>query len=131
VKAKQVILIRKDLKMRRGKEIAQGSHASMEFLTRPLRNSANSNTATEASIALDPITVRWLDHGMPKVCLQVHSEDELLHHHQQALQKGLKSSLIKDAGKTEFHGVATYTACAIGPEEATAIDEITGTLSLY
>jgi PTH2 family peptidyl-tRNA hydrolase len=31
---KQVIVIRKDLKMRRGKEIAQGSHASMAFLTR-------------------------------------------------------------------------------------------------
>ncbi|MDX1812973.1 MAG: peptidyl-tRNA hydrolase, partial [Gammaproteobacteria bacterium] len=33
---KQVILIRKDLTMRRGKEIAQGSHASMAFLVEQL-----------------------------------------------------------------------------------------------
>ena len=31
---KQVIVIRKDLKMRRGKEIAQGAHASMAWLSR-------------------------------------------------------------------------------------------------
>ncbi len=30
---KQIIVIRKDLKMRRGKEIAQGSHASMAFMS--------------------------------------------------------------------------------------------------
>ncbi|MGZ3423232.1 MAG: peptidyl-tRNA hydrolase, partial [Polyangiales bacterium] len=33
---KQVIVVRRDLKMRRGKEIAQGSHASMAFLTERL-----------------------------------------------------------------------------------------------
>jgi PTH2 family peptidyl-tRNA hydrolase len=33
---KQVIVIRRDLRMRRGKEIAQGAHASMAWLTRRL-----------------------------------------------------------------------------------------------
>jgi hypothetical protein len=33
---KQVIVIRKDLKMRRGKECAQAAHASMAFITRRL-----------------------------------------------------------------------------------------------
>jgi len=33
IHTKQVIVIRKDLKMRRGKEIAQGAHASIAFLT--------------------------------------------------------------------------------------------------
>lgn len=34
--SKQVIVIRRDLKMRRGKEVAQGSHASMAWLSHRL-----------------------------------------------------------------------------------------------
>ena len=34
---KQVIVIRRDLKMRRGKEIAQGAHASVSFLVKLIR----------------------------------------------------------------------------------------------
>ena len=37
---KQVIVMRRDLKMRRGKEIAQGSHASISFLTKPMQERA-------------------------------------------------------------------------------------------
>ena len=122
---KQTILIRKDLKMRRGKEIAQGSHASMEFLISQLRNT------TQATVEIDDATRNWIDAGMAKVCLQVSCEEELLKYHQDALKAGLKSALIQDSGRTEFHGVATYTACAIGPESVQAIDQITGTLALY
>lgn len=125
MKYKQTILIRKDLKMRRGKEIAQGSHASMEFLISQLRNSA------KATVEIDEATRNWIDAGMAKVCLQIHSEEELLKYHQAALAAGLKSALIRDSGRTEFHGVATYTACAIGPEPVDTIDQITGTLALY
>lgn len=111
--------------MRRGKEIAQGSHASMEFLISQLR-------ATDTpGLNIDEATRSWIATGMAKVCLQVHSEQELLSYHSEALKSGLKSALIRDSGRTEFHGVATYTACAIGPEPAPAIDQITNTLSLY
>jgi peptidyl-tRNA hydrolase len=34
--------------------------------------------------------------------------------------------MIVDSGKTEFGGVSTTTCCAIGPNEAEAIDQITG-----
>ena len=111
--------------MRRGKEIAQESHASMEFLVSQLR------TDGTPSLDIDEATRRWIAAGMAKVCLQVHSEEELLSYHHEALKSGLKSALIRDSGRTEFHGVATYTACAIGPEAADAIDQITSTLSLY
>jgi len=40
---KQVIVIRKDLKMRRGKECAQSSHATMSFLTRQIQNNSSGN----------------------------------------------------------------------------------------
>ena len=41
---KQVIVIRKDLKMRRGKEIAQGCHAAMAFITRRICESYRLNS---------------------------------------------------------------------------------------
>ena len=115
--------------MRRGKEIAQGSHASMEFLIAQLR--ATVGATDSPGLNIDEATRSWIATGMAKVCLQVHSEEELLSYHNKALKSGLKSALIRDSGRTEFHGVATYTACAIGPEPATAIDQITSTLSLY
>lgn len=125
---KQVILVRRDLKMRRGKEIAQGSHASSEFLVRQLRKTSSDQ---EVVMQLRKVEREWIKVGMAKVCLKVNSEEELLEHHQKALDAGLSSYLIRDAGKTEFGGRPTYTACAIGPDYAAEIDKITGDLVLY
>lgn len=126
---KQVILVRKDLKMRRGKEIAQGSHASMEFLVSQLRESLRLNT--ELAVLLNDKEKSWVQEGMAKVCLQVNSEQELLDHYEKAKIHGLKSYLIQDSGRTEFAGVPTFTACAIGPDEAELIDAVTRDLKLY
>jgi PTH2 family peptidyl-tRNA hydrolase len=126
---KQVILIRKDLKMRRGKEIAQGSHASMEFLVSQLREHLINDT--NLSIELNAKEKRWISEGMAKVCLQVNSEQELLDYHEKAKSQGLKSYLIRDSGRTEFGGNPTFTACAIGPDEVEQIDPVTGDLVLY
>jgi PTH2 family peptidyl-tRNA hydrolase len=128
---KQVILIRRDLKMRRGKEIAQGSHASMDFLIEPLREQLEKDKDARLTLALSAEERQWVEHGMAKVCLQVNSESELLGHHERALAAGLKSYLIEDSGRTEFHGQPTLTACAIGPAEAGKIDVVTGDLALY
>lgn len=126
---KQVILIRKDLKMRRGKEIAQGSHAAMEFLVSRIRHQARSGAAVP--VDLSATERAWISAGMGKVCLQVNSEEELLSHHQKAVELGLASHLIRDSGRTEFGGVPTLTACAIGPDDALKIDQVTGDLKLY
>lgn len=129
MRVKQVILIRKDLNMRRGKEIAQGSHASMDFLIEPLRQMLVQNKATQ--LEFSEVEKHWIVHGMAKVCLRVNSEEDLIAHHEKALAAGLKSFMIQDSGRTEFHGQPTLTACAIGPDLAERIDEITGDLTLY
>jgi PTH2 family peptidyl-tRNA hydrolase len=120
---KQVILIRRDLKMRRGKEIAQGSHASMEFLTSRLRGGAG--------LTLSITERQWMENGMAKVCLQVGSEEELVSLFEKARAAGLEAHLVRDSGRTEFGGVPTLTALAIGPADAAAIDAVTGHLALY
>ena len=127
---KQVILIRKDLKMRRGKEIAQGSHASMQFLVTQIVNQKFTDS-TQIPVSLSEVELAWLNKGMAKVCLRVNSKEELLQYHEKAKTAGLKSYLIQDSGRTEFAGQPTYTACAIGPAEVDSIDAITGDLVPY
>lgn len=123
---KQVIVIRKDLKMRRGKEIAQGAHASMAFLSHVVRQALSGDT-----LALSIPQVEWIMGLFAKVVVRVDSEEELVAVHEAAKAAGLDSHLIVDAGLTEFNGVPTATACAIGPDEAEKIDAITGSLTLY
>jgi PTH2 family peptidyl-tRNA hydrolase len=114
---KQVIVMRKDLKMRRGKEIAQGSHACMIFL---LKNRK-----------LTPVEEKWVKGNFKKVCLQIDSEERLVEIHKKALELGLESNLVIDSGVTEFNGVPTKTCLAIGPDYSDKIDVLTGTLKLY
>jgi PTH2 family peptidyl-tRNA hydrolase len=121
---KQVIVIRRDLKMRRGKEIAQGSHASMAFLSRQLQAGGNTVQLTDEA-------KQWMEKYFTKICLQVDTEAELLEVYQNAKDKGLEVHLITDSGRTEFNGVPTNTCLAIGPNYADRIDEVTAHLKLY
>ena len=116
---KQVILMRKDLKMRRGKEIAQGSHAAMSFLVKG-----------QVKIGSHLLN-KWLNGGQTKVCLQIHSEEELMELYQKAIDNGLIANFITDAGRTEFNGIPTKTCVAIGPNKSEDIDKITKHLKLY
>lgn len=127
---KQVIVIRRDLKMRRGKEIAQGAHASSAWITHLVLASLDPRTG-QATIALDPVAQLWITTSWRKVTLQVGTEEELVALHAAARARGLRSELITDSGRTEFGGVPTRTALAIGPDLASTIDEVTGHLALY
>ena len=112
---KQVIVLRKDLKMRKGKMVAQGCHASMKATLENMDH---------------PDVKAWLDGRFAKIVVSVDTEDELFAIHRAAKDAGLVCSLIQDAGFTEFGGVPTYTAVAVGPSLAEKIDVITGELKL-
>ena len=122
---KQVIVLRKDLGLRKGKMVAQGAHASMAALL-----SVASAEADAVCIPLTEAVRPWLTGRFTKVCVSVTSEEALLEVYQQAKDQGLICALIQDSGQTEFGGVPTYTAVAIGPDSAERIDLITGSLSL-
>lgn len=118
---KQVIVIRKDLNMRKGKAIAQGCHASIAWLGNVYRNKEELTKEQQ----------HWMDGNFRKVCLYVESEEELKEIHREAIEAGLTSTLVMDDGLTEFNGVKTLTCCAIGPHEDIKIDAITIHLKLY
>jgi peptidyl-tRNA hydrolase, PTH2 family len=123
---KQVIVIRRDLGMRRGKEIAQGSHASMMWLVTRL-----SWVGRQAGAFFTPAEQEWLSRGVRKVVCVVTTEDELRKVWAEASEAGLESHLVTDAGRTEFHGNPTVTAVAVGPDYDEKIDPVTRHLTLY
>lgn len=124
---KQVIVMRKDLNMRKGKMVAQGAHASMKFITDGMSFNSEDNTA---SILLDDDLSEWLGNSFTKICLYVESEEELDMAYQAARDAGLRVSMIEDNGTTEFNGVKTKTCIAIGPNKSDEINIVTGHLKL-
>lgn len=125
MEAKQVIVIRKDLNMRKGKMVAQGCHACLGAVLQ-----------CKWQLLLLPFfpntpLYKWLRGPFVKICVSVNSENEFLTIAAKVrMNKKIPLSVIKDAGRTEFKGVATYTALGIGPWWADELDEITGHLKL-
>jgi PTH2 family peptidyl-tRNA hydrolase len=122
---KQTIVLRKDLNMRKGKMVAQGAHASMRAILQ-LGHREGGNFVVPLDERLEP----WLLGRFKKICVSVNSEAELLQLHQEAKAAGLIAALIQDAGLTEFGGVPTYTALAVGPDREDRVELITGSLPL-
>ena len=110
---KQVILVRKDLKMPKGKISVQVSHASVEATLKSDRE----------------IIRKWNEEGMKKVVLKVDSKEELLKYREKADNANLVIALVTDAAKT-FFKKPELTCLAIGPDKDEKIDKITGKLKL-
>lgn len=134
---KQVIVMRKDLNMRKGKMVAQGAHASMKALLHTMEQEFHEGFGDKGELFTLSLTDRcesyigkWLDGAFTKICLSVDSEAELDAIVKQARDEGMLCSVIIDSGATEFNGVPTKTCCAIGPWDSEQIDKITGHLKL-
>ena len=123
---KQVIVMRKDLNMRKGKMIAQGAHAALGIFAQEMEIQDNNI----AEVSLWPEAIEWLTGSYAKVCVGVDSKQELLDIYEAAKALELPRILIHDNGTTEFGGVTTVTCCAIGPHKYDLIDQVTGHLKL-
>jgi len=110
---KQVILVRNDLKMDKGKMSVQVAHASVDAVLNSNRNKVDA----------------WLDDGAKKVALKVATVAELIKYKKLADKQGLITALIKDAGKT-FFKEPTITCLAIGPDDDDLIDAVTKDLKM-
>lgn len=125
--AKQVIVMRKDLGMRKGKMIAQGAHASLKVV---VEAGSVDDTGTVMTVALSAPMAAWLTGRFTKVCVGVESEAALDEIVTRARAAGVPCAVIVDAGVTEFRGVPTKTCCAVGPAWVEDVDAITGELGL-
>ena len=127
---KQVIVIRRDLRMRRGKEIAQGAHAATAWLANRVLQRMMPNGSVD-HLALSTAEQAWLESSFRKVTVKVSSEEELMAVYQKALEAGLVVHLVTDRGLTEFGGIPTRTCLAVGPDYDDLVDPVTGDLELY
>ncbi len=113
---KQVIVVRTDIKMGKGKLAAQVAHASLTAFLEVL-----SKERIKAE--------KWLNEGQKKVVLKVNSLEELLKIYEKAKKEGLNAVLIEDKGLTQLEP-GTITCIGIGPDEEHKIDEVTSKLKL-
>lgn len=130
---KQVIVMRKDLNMRKGKMVAQGAHASMKVFFDKMTEQDNGGLGdglVTKTLDLNKEEFEWVNGLFTKICVSVNSEQELTDIYAAAKQAGLNVALIEDSGLTEFHGIPTKTCLAIGPNSSEEIDKITGNLQL-
>lgn len=127
---KQVIVLRKDLGMRKGKMIAQGAHASMRAILAHATASHDADGNPQLVVQGPRAMHEWLSNRFKKIAVGVQSEEELVEIHAKAVAAGLPCALIRDSGKTEFGGVPTLTAAAVGPAAPREVDAITGHLGL-
>jgi len=97
---KQVILVRKDLKLQKGKMAAQVAHASVEATLRAKKD----------------VVKAWRAEGMKKIVLKVPDKKTLFLYEQKAKEAGLVTAIITDAGKTHI-APGTVTCMAIGPDK--------------
>lgn len=110
---KQVIVIRGDLKLSRGKLAAQVAHAALDSYKAADRKTRDA----------------WEQEGAKKVVVEVPDLKALGDIKKKAAQAGLPLALIRDAGRTEIPP-GTVTCLGIGPEEDKKIDKVTGKLKV-
>lgn len=138
-RSKMMIVMRRDLKMRKGKIAAQAGHACVDVILMALKKEGRSGDFTVSESGAEFLNLggkqtplsEWFEYGCAKICVYVDSEEALLGIAEKARERGILVSVITDAGMTEFHGVPTKTCLALEPLPSDVADEITGALPLY
>jgi peptidyl-tRNA hydrolase, PTH2 family len=131
----QQVIVMINMKIRKGKLIAQGAHAGMMFMTRKLKQLPRL-TGSRLVGAFTEEELEWLKGSFTKIVLQVPSEEALVAVYEKAKAAGLTVYMVEDKGLTEFKDEQgnprkTLTCLAIGPHAKSKIDPITKDLELY
>ena len=110
---KQVIIMRGDLSISKGKIAAQACHASLGSYKR----------------ADEKIIKKWEREGGKKVVVKVNDLKKLFEVYELIKATDISYYMVQDAGHTELPE-STITCLGIGPDEDEKIDKITGEFKL-
>ena len=115
---KQVIAVRIDIRMGKGKLAVQVAHAAVEAVFRCM----------ESSRCREWLEV-WRRSGQKKIVVKVGSLSELFELKSKAEELSIPYALIADAGLTQLPP-GTVTSLGLGPAPSQLLDSITGSLPL-
>ena len=111
---KLVFLVRTDLGMGTGKIAAQVGHAAIGAYQQCSQS----------------IREKWEESGTAKIVLQVGSLEQMQTLEACAKAVGLSTYVVQDAGRTQVEA-GSVTVCAIGPDDESKINQVTGSLKLF
>jgi peptidyl-tRNA hydrolase, PTH2 family len=113
---KQVIVVRQDLKIGKGKLAVQVAHAAISSAEQARKHKTSWYDS-------------WIHENQAKICLKVDGEKELRLLKGRVDEAGIPNSLIQDAGLTQLEP-GTTTCLGIGPLPSDIADRYTGDLKL-
>lgn len=113
---KQVLVVRTDLGMGRGKMAVQCSHAAI-------------SSAELARTRFRNWYDKWMREGQAKIALKVKDEDQLLELEKRARGIPIASYIVRDMGLTQVP-TGTITCLGLGPAPVDTVDTLTGKLRL-
>ena len=114
---KQVIVVRKDLKMGAGKLAAQVAHASVLSYLEAMKSDSD-------------VAKMWLESGQKKIVLAGDDEKMLEKLYKAFKYEKVPCALVNDAGLTQLPP-GTTTTLGIGPDLSQKIDKFTKPLKLF
>ena len=110
LRMKQVIIIRTDLEMGKGKIAAQAAHAAV--------------SASNVTRWLKPDWfMQWIEMGQKKIIVRANSLELLIIKEKHARALGIPIALIRDQGLTQLPP-RTVTALGLGPAPESELDKI-------
>ena len=115
-KYKQVIAVRTDLKMSKGKIAVQTAHGSVSAYVKTKKY-------------YQDWAENWFSEGQKKITVKVSSEEEIHQLAEEARKANIPFAIINDAGLTQLPP-GTTTVLGIGPSREELIDKITEHLPL-
>lgn len=122
-KYKMAIVVRKDLKLSKGKLAGQVSHAAIGCYKKVKEDELNT-------LLNEDIAEKWFEEGQVKVILQVPTEEDLHQLVAKCVLQEVPCFEVRDLGLTELEP-NTFTCVGIGPDLSDKINRITGSLKLW
>lgn len=124
---KQVILLRRDMRLRRAEAAALASKASMAFIV----EGDESDQSGSVKVTLSGIEAEWMLGTSTRIILGVTSEDAMRKLLLKAELQGVSTYEIMGSSSGKVDEGVQLIAASLGPDDSDKLDLITGNLKLF